>query len=238
MLRQPLNRYVDHTLLKPTAMDVAFESHLDEALKFDFYAVCVSPYIASSVVEALRPYPSTRVCTVVAFPHGNIPLELKLKETEYFISHGVHEIDWVLHYGDVYNSKWKNVALEMRYIGELCKSAGVVSKCIVEAAVISHPAMIDRVFETLRDESPVDFIKTSTGFAHAGANLDHVRRWNELRGRSPRPLIKAAGGIRSLNQALAFIDAGADRLGLSASVEVMEQYNASTRTFTGREGTS
>lgn len=238
MLTRPPNRYIDHTLLKPTAMDVAFEQLLDDAVKFDFYSVCVAPYIAVPAVAALRPHPSVKVCTVVAFPHGNIPLDLKLAEADYFASRGVHEIDWVLHYGDVYNEKWNNVALEMRRMGELCKSAGVVSKCIVEAAVISHPRMITRVFETLRDESPVDFIKTSTGFAHAGANLEHVRRWSELRGNNLRPLIKAAGGIKTLDQALAFIDAGADRLGLSASVEVMEQYNASTCTFTGREGTS
>lgn len=237
-LKQPLNRYIDHTLLRPQVMDVAFEQLLDDAVKFDFYSVCVSPYIAGAVVSALKPHPSIKVCTVVGFPHGNIPLELKLKEAEYFIGRGVHEIDWVLHYGEVLNENWKNVEAEIVAMGQLCAQGRVTSKCIVETAFIPRPE-IPTMYKLIYN-SQVDFIKTSTGYAEEGARLEDVRAWNNLRSElgTSRPRIKAAGGIKNAATALAFIEAGADRLGLSASVEVMEQYLANQETSTGREGTS
>jgi deoxyribose-phosphate aldolase len=222
-LSQPLNRYIDHTLLQPAAMDIAFEGLLDEAVKFNFHSVCVSPYIAVPTVHALKPYPDIKVCTVVAFPHGNIPLELKIKEAAYFASHGVHEIDWVLHYGEVLNERWDNVEKEVHLMGEICKSYGAVSKCIVETAILKHPDTLVRIYNTLFNGSEVDFIKTSTGFAGEGAKLEHVRTWSQLRGNNTRLKIKAAGGIKTAEQARAFIEAGADRLGTSASVDIMEQ---------------
>jgi deoxyribose-phosphate aldolase len=233
-LTKPLNRYIDHTLLAPAAMDVAFESHLEDAVKHDFYSVVVSPYIALPTVRALASYPSIKVGTVVAFPHGNIPLLLKLQQVSYFIQGGVHEIDWVLHYTEAFNERWKNIVLEMGQIADLCRQGGVVSKCIVESGVITNTDLLARLFTMVRDTG-VDFIKTSTGFTGPGASVGTIKLWNKLRGGSPTPYIKASGGIKSAERALAMIDAGADRLGLSASVEVMEQYNAATSTFTERE---
>jgi deoxyribose-phosphate aldolase len=226
-----LNRFIDHTLLSPTAMDVAFESMLDEAISYNFSAVCVAPYIAGGVVTAMRAYPSINTCTVVAFPDGNIPLALKLKEAEHHIDNGVEEIDWVLHYGEVLNERWEAVETEIQRMGTLCKQAGVISKCIVETPILgSSEVWLRRVFETLAD-SDVDFIKTSTGRSHRGTLLGEVMFLDELRGDNERPFIKAAGGIKTLEQALDMIQAGADRLGMSASVGVMEQYNAQLNTF-------
>lgn len=234
-LTQPLNRYIDHTLLKTTAMDVAYESLLDEAIKYDFRAVCVSPYIAVPIVRAMKPYPNTKVCTVVSFPHGNVPLLFKLREAEYFIANGVQEIDWVLNYIEVYNDKWHNVTLEMGQMASLCRSAGVVSKCIVETGVLIAPALIERVFRCVRDTG-VDFIKTSTGYVGDGAKVEHIKLWNSLRNGEPSPLIKASGGIKTAERALAMIEAGADRLGTSASTEIMEQYASLSNPTTNREG--
>jgi len=222
-LHRPLNTYIDHTGLKPELMDVAFEGLLDEAVKFNFHSVCVSPYIAVPIVQALKPYPDIKVCTVVSFPHGNLPLALKLQEADYFASRGVHEIDWVLHYGEVLNENWNNVRAEVRQMGDLCKAYGVVSKCIVETAILKHPNNLTRIYQTLENESEVDFIKTSTGFSTDGAHLEHVKLWKKLGGDNARLKIKAAGGIKTSAQARAFIAAGADRLGTSASVEIMEQ---------------
>ncbi len=226
-----LNRFIDHTLLAPTAMDVAFESLLDEAISYNFASVCVAPYIAGGVVTALQEYPTINTCTVVAFPDGNIPLKLKLRGAEHHIDNGVHEVDWVLHYGEVLNDRWEAVEFEIRKMGELCKSAGVVSKCIVETPIIgANTEWLTRVFETIAD-SDVDFIKTSTGRSHRGTLLKEVEFLDALRGDSERPLIKAAGGIKSVDQAVAMVKAGADRLGMSASVGVMEGYNAQLNTF-------
>lgn len=217
-------------------MDVAYEGLLDEAIRFNFRAVCVAPYIAVPIVRAMRPYPDTKVCTVVAFPHGNVPLLFKLREASYFIENGVQEIDWVLNYIEAYNDNWHNIALEMGQMSSLCRSAGVVSKCIVETGALIAPALIERVFRCVQDAG-VDFIKTSTGYVGDGAKVEHIKLWNSLRNGDPSPLIKASGGIKSAERALAMIDAGADRLGTSASVEIMEQYAALSNPTTNREGT-
>jgi deoxyribose-phosphate aldolase len=218
-----LNRYIDHTLLAPGAMDVAFESHLEEAVNYNFYSVCVAPYIALSAVRALAPYPETKVCTVVGFPHGNIPLTLKLHEAAYFVQGGIHELDWVLHYGEALNEAWSRVALEMGQMARLCRDAGVVSKCIVESAYFPGVNARARLFQ-IAQETGVDFLKTSTGFGSEGANLEHVRFWKTLQREEGRPYVKAAGGIKTLQQAEAFLEAGARRLGTSASVGIMLEY--------------
>jgi len=238
VLDKPLNRYIDHTLLSPMAMDIAFEDFLEHAVKFDFYSVCVSPYIALPVVKAMAPYASIKVGTVVAFPHGNIPLELKLNEAEYFINGGINELDWVLHYGEVLNENWSNVVAEMTSMARLCHQAGIVCKCIVESTELNSRRMLENLFRAIQDAG-VDFIKTCTGFGSGGgAKIEHIQLWNSLRGGSPTPYIKASGGIKTAERALAMIEAGADRLGTSHSVEVMDQYNALIQSpSTGGEST-
>lgn len=218
-----LNRRIEHTLLAPAAMDVAFETHLEEAVEYEFYSVCVSPYIAVPVLQAMKIHPNIKVGTVVGFPWGNIPLELKLREATYFANNGIHEIDWVLHYGEVLNEKWPNVATEMEQMARLCHDAGVVSKCIVETAYFPDQATRESLFQ-IAASSGVDFIKTSTGYGPAGADVEYVSFWKSLQAVSGRPLIKAAGGIRTLEQAEAFLAAGATRIGCSASVGIMEEY--------------
>lgn len=235
VLTQPLNRYIDHTLLKTTAMDVAYEGLLDEAIKFNFRAVCVAPYIAVPIVRAMKAYPDTKVCTVVSFPNGNVPLLFKLREASYFIENGVQEIDWVLNYTEAFNDKWYAVTAEMTAMANLCREAGVVSKCIVETGMLTATTLIEKVFKCAQ-ESGVDFIKTSTGFAGEGAKVEHIKLWNSLRNGAPSPLIKASGGIKSAEKALAMIEAGADRLGTSASTEIMEQYAVLSNTAVVRQG--
>jgi len=221
-LPQPLNRYIDHTLLKPNATDKEFETLLDEAMKYQFASVCVSPYIASSIAAALKYSADIKTCTVVGFPHGNTPLLFKMREVEFFIKKHIKEIDFVLHYGEILNKKWNNVKLEVNSIGRMCKEAGIVSKCIVETCYLNPIEQI-MIFDVIR-QSDVDFIKTSTGYGTAGAQLETVKMWNEMRQDLERPFIKAAGGIKDLQTALSFIQAGANRLGMSASVKVMEEY--------------
>ena len=99
-LPQPLNSYIDHTLLKPDATHLEFEKLLDEAVKFQFASVCVSPYMAGPCVQALTGK-NVRVCTVVGFPHGNVPLQTKLHDILLFAKLGVAEIDFVINYGDL-----------------------------------------------------------------------------------------------------------------------------------------
>ncbi len=231
------NTYVDHTLLKPDAIQEQFEVLLDEAIEHEFEAVCVSPYMAVPIRSILTTtgYPHIKVCTVVGFPLGNIPLELKAAEAQYFVDRGIDEIDFVLNYGELKNKNYDYVIKELQVISNICKSAGAVSKCIVETCYLTDNEK-DTIFHYIKDYAPhLDFIKTSTGFGTAGAQLKDVARWNELRGNAPRPLIKAAGGIKTLEDATAMIEAGADRLGMSAGVQIMEELNELQDSDTGRE---
>ena len=225
-LDRGFNHYVDHTLLKPDATQDQFETLLDEAIEYEFEAVCVSPYMAIPIKNVLNAtgYPYIKVCTVVGFPLGNIPLEVKANEARYFLSHGIDEIDFVLNYGELKNKKFDYIIRELQMMSAICKEGGAVSKCIVETCYLTESEK-DTIFHYIKDYSDIDFIKTSTGFGTAGAQVADVARWNELRGNAPRPLIKAAGGIRDLDTARDMIVAGADRLGLSDSVKIMEELN-------------
>lgn len=227
-LDRGLNTFIDHTLLKPEATQGDFETLLDEAIEFEFAAVCVSPYMAVPAKNVLNAtgYPFIKVATVVDFPHGNKPLELKVQEAVFFAERGVDEIDFVLNHAELRNKQFKYIVQELQTMSDVCKRFGAVSKCIVETCYLSQEEKV-MIFNYAKDYAPhLDFIKTSTGFGSAGAQLEDVKLWNELRGDAPRPLIKAAGGIRTLEDATAMIEAGADRLGMSAGVKVMEELRA------------
>ena len=221
------SQYIDHTLLKPNATQDQFETLLDEAIEYEFGAVCVSPYMAIPIRNVLNAtgYPFIKVCTVVGFPFGNIPLEAKANEARYFVSHGIDEIDFVLNYGELKNQKFDYIIKELQIMSNVCKEGGAVSKCIVETCYLDEVEK-DLIFHYIKDYAPhLDFIKTSTGFGTAGAQVKDVARWNELRGNAPRPLIKAAGGIKTLADATELLAVGADRLGMSSGVQVMEEIN-------------
>ena len=230
-----LNKYIDHSLLKPQASIKEFDKLLEEAVKYQFAAVCVSPHMATSCATALQGE-DVKVATVVSFPQGNLPFDLKLQEVQYFVDKGIDEIDFVMNYGDFIWKNFNSLTKKKIAIGDYCADNGAVSKCIVETCFLDLEGL-GAIFTFIKDETRIDFIKTSTGFSDAGAQIVDIKYWNQLRGDSERPLINAAGGIITLEDALAMIEAGANRLGMSASVEVMEEYNA-RQTFTGGEETA
>ncbi len=250
-LPQPLNRYIDHTLLKPDATHAEFEKLLDEAIKFEFASVCVSPYMAGPCAQTLKDY-DVKVCTVIGFPHGTVPTQTKLHDVMLLAKEGVDEIDFVINYGDLRSGLYENVGRELEYMGQACFEHGVTSKCIIETCYLDQDQK-DFMFKALNDYTRIDYIKTSTGFGTAGAELADVLNWNARRqewikketgaliqltpvsGRKKPIKIKAAGGIRDLGTALKFIAAGADRLGMSASVKVMEEWGTQPQTFTKGE---
>lgn len=227
-LEKSLNRYIDHTLLKPEARQEDFEKLVEESIDYQFETLCVSPYMAVPIKNILNAtgYSYMRVGTVIDFPLGNSPLALKLNECAYFIEKGIDELDFVLNYGELKNNNFKAVVGELQNISNLCKQGGVVSKCIVETANLTTEEKTT-IFHYIKDYAPnLDYIKTSTGFASKGAQIEDIILWNSLRGNNPRPLIKASGGIKTLDQCLALIEAGADRLGMSAGVGAMEEFIA------------
>jgi len=234
---RPLNTYIDHSLLKPNATEEQFEKLLDEAIEYEFAAICLSPYMAVPARQVLNTtgYSHIKVCTVVGFPHGNIPLQLKVEEARYFFGRGIDEIDFVLNYGELKNKKFDLIIKELQLMGKTASNAGGTLKCIVETCYLTEKEK-DTIFHYIKDYAPhIDYIKTSTGFGSAGAQVEDVARWSELRGNASRPLIKASAGISDLDTALAMIEAGADRLGTSAGVKIMEEFNALQNSHTGRE---
>lgn len=237
-LKKSLNKYIDHTMLKPYSTVKDLENLLEEAVKYKFASICIGPHTAPLLANIKRKSSglfSFDICTVVAFPFGNISSTAKYREVEEHVRAGVNEIDFVLNISELKNKNMRYILAELRNISDLCKEYGAVSKCIVETCYLTKEEKVS-IFHWIKDFVPhLDFIKTSTGFGSAGAQLEDVVLWNELRGDAPRPLIKAAGGITDLKTALAFINAGADRLGMSAGVEVMEEYYAHQKTLTEGE---
>jgi deoxyribose-phosphate aldolase len=257
-LEKPLNKYIDHTLLKPEAAHADFQRLVEEAVQYDFASVCVSPYMAFAAKESLVDYPDIKVCTVVGFPHGNIPAPLKLQEVEYFAKGGVDEIDFVLNYSLLKNGFYDETGSELAAIDGVCQKFNAVSKCIVETCYLTEEEKAF-IYKVLVEYTNIDYIKTSTGFGAKGAQLVDVMNWNvkrqqEIERREGNLLdlnvsnketnrretlkIKAAGGIKDLDTAFRFITCGADRLGMSASVKVMEEYNARSKTFAEGEQTT
>lgn len=254
-LTQPLNRYIDHTLLKANATHTEFQQLLEEAVKYNFASVCVSPYMALPAKEALKEYPDIKICTVVGFPLGNVPALFKAQEASFFAEQGVDEIDFVINVGLFKSGLIQNVVHEIQAIGKICKDKNVTTKCIVETCYLTDEEKTS-IYNILAKNEDIDYIKTSTGFGPTGAQVGDVMLWNTRRqqeraqregdllilheelDREVSLKIKAAGGIRDLETALLFIACGADRLGTSASVKIMEEYNACQDTFTEGEETS
>lgn len=201
---------VEHTILTPTATWDQVRAICDEGKQFNTATVCIPPrYVkrANSYVGS-----SLKICTVIGFPNGYSTPEVKVFEAEDAIRNGADEIDMVIDQGLAKTEDWEGVLQEIRAVKASCK--GRILKVIVEACNLTQEEKVAvcRVVSM----SGADFIKTSTGFASGGATVEDVRLFRA--NISPDVRIKAAGGIRTFEQAQALIEAGADRLGASALV--------------------
>lgn len=215
---QSLAARIDHTALKATttASDVA--RLCEEAIQFGFAAVCVPPYyvrIAAGVLAGS----SIRVATVVGFPMGYSVAGVKVWEAGQAIQDGATEIDAVHNIAALRSADWNTLEAEIRELVTVTHDGAATLKVILETGLLTA----DEVVRCCKRYAPlgVDFMKTSTGFVEPGATVEAVRL---MRANLPAPVqIKAAGGIRSYAAAKALIDAGADRLGCSASVALMAE---------------
>ena len=218
--KDELARKFDHTNLQQEATESDIVLLCKEAAACGFFAVCVNPSYVRIVRHLLRKT-SVKVCAVVGFPLGANTTGTKLAETAEALHGGADEIDVVMNVGLFKSGKTAEVETELGKIASSVKSGGVdrICKVIVEAGLL-NPAEIDLACKIV-NHSGADFIKTSTGFSKAGgATIEAVEIMNRHRGRLK---IKAAGGIRSLNTALALLRAGADRLGASQSVSILKE---------------
>ncbi len=218
--KEELARKFDHTNLQQEATESDIALLCKEAVEHGFFAVCVNPSYVRRVRELLLDT-SVHVCTVVGFPLGANTTGTKLAETEEALRDGADEIDVVMNVGLFKSGKIAEVEAELRQIASSAHSAGLdrICKVIVETALLNGSEI--ELACNIVNHSGAGFIKTSTGFSKAGgATIEAVEIMNRHRGRLK---IKAAGGIRNLNTALALLRAGADRLGASQSVSILKK---------------
>ena len=210
-----LNKYIDHTLLKPDASQEQIETLIEEAKKYDFASVCVNPTWVSFAAQALKGT-DVKVCTVIGFPLGANTPELKAFETSDAIRNGVNEIDMVINIGALKSQNFDLVEKDIRAVVEAAK--GTLVKVIIETCLLTDDEKVKAC--QIAQKAGADFVKTSTGFSTGGATVADVALMRKTVG--PDMGVKASGGARSYEDALAFIEAGATRIGASSGVAIME----------------
>ena len=205
---------VDHTLLSPTATEEGVRILCDEALEYGVASVCIPPSYVSMAVAYLQG--RCPVCTVIGFPTGYQTTASKVFKAEAALQNGAHEIDMVVNIGAVKDQRYDQVLSDIQAVRKT--SAGKILKVIVETCVLSQAEKI--ILCQIVTQSGADFIKTSTGFGSAGANIADVYLFREHIGQHVQ--IKASGGISTLEEAHAFLHAGAARLGSSRIVKCIQ----------------
>ena len=210
-----LNKYIDHTLLKPDASQEQIETLIEEAKKYDFASVCVNPTWVNFAAQALKAT-DVKVCTVIGFPLGANTPELKAFETSDAIQHGANEVDMVINIGALKSRNFDLVERDIRAVVEAAK--GTLVKVIIETCLLTDDEKVKAC--QIAQKAGADFVKTSTGFSTGGATVADVALMRKTVG--PDMGVKASGGARSYEDALAFIKAGATRIGASSGVAIME----------------
>lgn len=206
---------IDHTQLKPDATIDKFDLLCDEAVKYGFKSVCVNScrvkYVASKLKDA-----KTLVCSVVGFPLGAMSTESKAFETKEAIAAGADEIDMVINIGALKSGDYDFVESDIQAVREAA-SGETVLKVIIETCLLTDAEKVKAC--ELSEKAGADFVKTSTGFGGGGATIEDVKLMRKTV--SDKVKVKASGGIRNFETALAMLDAGADRLGIGSSIAVM-----------------
>ena len=212
MTNSEMLTYVDHTLLKPTATWNQIKTLCEEAMKYHTASVCIPCSFISRAHEA---FPELNLCTVVGFPLGYSTTASKLFETREALHNGASEIDVVVNLGDVKEGNFDKVTQEIRELKKACGDK--ILKVIIETCYLTEEEKIE-LCHCVTDGG-ADFIKTSTGFGSAGATFDDIKLFREHIG--PGVKIKAAGGIRTYEDIVTYIELGCDRLGCSAAIKVL-----------------
>ncbi|WP_038030968.1 deoxyribose-phosphate aldolase [Thermonema rossianum] len=222
---EKIQQYLEHTLLSPTAGYGDYDRLVAEARQYAFLGVCVPPYWVKKVKRDLRDT-AIQVVTVIGFPLGYQRTETKLDEVKYALRDGADELDVVLNLSAVKSGAWDWVKIELVRLAESIHQAEKIFKLILETAYLNDDEL-QRLCE-MCGAYGVDYAKTSTGFAPKGAEIECVRK---MRSWLPAHVgIKASGGICTFTQAKAFIEAGAERIGTSSGVAIVEESLKQTNT--------
>lgn len=213
-----LNKYIDHTLLKPEATETDIQNLCQEAIEYDFMSVCVQPFWVKKVAAFLNDS-DVKVCTVIGFPHGANTAEVKTFEAKQAVQNGAEEVDMVINIGAMKERAYDVVQHEISSIVEAIKGKAIL-KVIIETSLLTDEEK--KAACEIAKEAGADFVKTSTGFSTGGATLEDIRLMRETVGSDVG--VKASGGVRSYEDAKNFIEAGATRLGASSGKAIVDEW--------------
>lgn len=213
------NKYIDHTLLAPTATEAQIRKLCAEALQNDFASVCVNGDYVPLAASLLHKEGSTvKVCTVIGFPLGAMSVNAKVGEAREAIFDGADEVDMVINISWLKDHKYDAALDEVRRVRNACPSR-IILKVIIECCLLTDDEKVEAC--KICKQAGADFVKTSTGFSTGGATVHDVELMKKTVGSFPH--IKAAGGIRDRKMMLDLIKAGADRIGTSHGIELMKE---------------
>lgn len=220
MEKRSLNKYIDHTILKPTCLVADIEKLCAEAKQYDFAAVCVPPNFVKLAKEKLAGS-TVQVATVIGFPFGYSATEAKIAEIILAMVDGADELDVVANIAAIKNADWSAIADEINHIMPIIRSKDKVVKIIIESGVLTDDEIIKCC--DIYGIAGIDYLKTSTGYAEKGASVEAVKLFRKHL--PDQVQIKASGGIRDYATAKLMIDAGATRIGSSAGVAIVSGAN-------------
>ena len=210
-----LNKYIDHTLLKADATKEQITKLCNEAKEYDFASVCVNTSYVPLCKELLKDS-DVNVCCVVGFPLGAMDTVSKAFEAKTAVSNGAKEVDMVINIGKLKDKDYDYVTNDIKEVVQASKPA--IVKVIIETCLLTDEEKVEACKCAMK--AGAEFVKTSTGFSTNGATVEDVTLMKKTVGDTCK--VKAAGGIRSYEDAMKMIEAGADRLGCSAGIKIME----------------
>ncbi len=209
-------KYIDHTILKPEAAQAAFDKLCEEAIDYGFKAVCVNSNRVAHVAKTLQGS-GVEVCSVVGFPLGAMESRAKAFEAQVAIEYGATELDMVMNIGALKSGDPKTVEEDIQAV-RFAAASPVLLKVIIETCLLSDEEK--KLACTLAKTAGADYVKTSTGFSTGGAVVEDISLMRKTVG--PDMGVKASGGIKNWDDAMAMIEAGANRLGVSAGVAIIQ----------------
>ncbi|MED4354182.1 deoxyribose-phosphate aldolase [Schinkia azotoformans] len=214
---------IDHTLLKANATKAEVMKLLEEAKQYQFASVCINPTWVETAAEFLHNTPEVKVCTVIGFPLGATTPEVKAFETKNAIENGANEVDMVINIGALKDRQYDLVETDIKAVVDAAKGKAL-TKVIIETCLLTDEEK-EKACE-LAVKAGADFVKTSTGFSTGGATIEDVALMRKTVG--PGIGVKASGGVRNLEDAEAVIKAGANRIGASSGVEIVNGETSSS----------
>ena len=217
MKSQELARFIDHTLLKPNTTIEQINKLCEEAIEYNFASVCIPPYYVSKAYKLLINTESVKVCTVIDFPFGYDFTAGKIESIKKAIDYGVDELDVVVNIPAAKDGDWDTIDYDIEALRSITSRNDKLLKIIFETCYLTKEEIVQLAKICLKHN--VDYLKTSTGYGTGGATIEDVTLMKKIAGDKAK--VKASGGIRTLEDTLKMIEAGASRIGASAGVKII-----------------